>query len=136
MNAEVYLEAVTRKFYMKNIFWKNSKLVACNFFDKRLQHRCFPVNFEKFFRKFVHEHLQILLLTGNLIPNSDKYGIVKLQRGVLRTLSNIENEAFSEKVELLKFLNCFRKKLHLRCLSGFWMTLLLLLPETPGVPPE
>ena len=32
----------------KFLFWWSCKLEACNFIKNRLQHRCFPVDFEKF----------------------------------------------------------------------------------------
>ena len=45
----------------KFIFW------ACNFIKKRLQHRCFPMKFAKFFRApFFTEHLQWLILCSPL----------------------------------------------------------------------
>ena len=41
---------------------------VCNFIKKRLQHRCFPVKFSKFLRKFFStEHLWWLLLKSNLL---------------------------------------------------------------------
>ena len=54
-----YLKAVTRKFYMKNMPWKNSKPVAGNFLDKRSNTGVFLWIFRHFFRKFVHKHLHI-----------------------------------------------------------------------------
>ena len=35
---------------MVSLFNKVAGLKACNFIKKRLQHRCFPVKFAKFFR--------------------------------------------------------------------------------------
>ena len=35
---------------MESVFNKAPDLRACNFMVKKLQHRCFPVNFTKFFR--------------------------------------------------------------------------------------
>ena len=54
----------------KNLCWnffldKVADLKVCNFIKKRLQHRCFPVEFHKFLRaSFFTEHLRWLLLEG------------------------------------------------------------------------
>ena len=45
-------------------FNKVSGLKACNFIEKRLQHRCFPMKFAKFLRTpFFTEYLRWLLLS-------------------------------------------------------------------------
>ena len=42
-------------------------------------------------------------------------------RGVCRTMSNIWDGALREKRSRIKAANYFRKTLHLRCLTGFWI---------------
>ena len=54
-----YLKAVTRKFYMKNMPWKNSKPVAGNFLDKRSNTGVFLWIFRHFSENLVHKHLHI-----------------------------------------------------------------------------
>ena len=50
---------------------------ACNFFKKKFQHRCFPVNFAKFLRTaFFIKHLRWLLL---------KHTSYFLQRSIITT---------------------------------------------------
>ena len=47
---------ISQKFIWKHLYWslfitnKAAGLRACNFIKKRLQHKCFPVNFAKFLR--------------------------------------------------------------------------------------
>ena len=48
---------------------------ACNFTKKRLQHRCFPVNIAKVFRKGFLKHLWWLLLYNYIIYRSMNYTI-------------------------------------------------------------
>ena len=57
---------------LESIFKKAAGLKACNFIKKRLQHRCFPVNFAKFLRiPFVTGHLhRWLLLEGICVRTS------------------------------------------------------------------
>ena len=51
---------------LESHFKKVAGLKACNFIKKRLQHRCFPVRFEKFLRTpFFTENLWWLLLITN-----------------------------------------------------------------------
>ena len=53
----------TRKRLYWSLFDKFTGLKACNFIKKRLQHRCFLLNFVKVWRKaFSLEHLRWLLL--------------------------------------------------------------------------
>ena len=73
-----------------------------NFIKRRLQHRCFPVKFAKFLRTVLKNICERPLL--NLFACFQ----LKLIDG---------DGAFCEAV------NCFRKKLHLRCLNGFWIRL-------------
>ena len=48
---------------LESLFNKYAGLKACNFIQKRFQHRCFPVKFEKFLRTlFFTEHIRWLLL--------------------------------------------------------------------------
>ena len=48
---------------LESLFNKYAGLKACNFVEKRLQHRCFPVKFAKFLRTpFFTEHIRWLLL--------------------------------------------------------------------------
>ena len=50
-----------RNYSDKNLLIK--KLKACNVIKKRLQHRCFPVQFAKFLRTpYFTEHIRLLLL--------------------------------------------------------------------------
>ena len=59
-----------RNFTGKDLCWESlfnkvAYLMACNFTEKRLQHRYFPVKFRKFLRiPFFTEHLWWLLLEG------------------------------------------------------------------------
>ena len=57
---------------LESFFKKAAGLKACNFIKKRLQHRCFPVNFAKFLRiPFVTGHLhRWLLLEGICVRTS------------------------------------------------------------------
>ena len=56
---------------LESIFKKAAGLKACNFIKKRLQHRCFPVNFAKFLRiPFVTGHHRWLLLEGICVRTS------------------------------------------------------------------
>ena len=57
---------------LESIFKKAAGLKACNFIKKRLQHRCFPVNFAKYLRiPFVTGHLhRWLLLEGICVRTS------------------------------------------------------------------
>ena len=61
-----------RKFHWKttvieSLFNKVADLQACNFTKKRLQHRCFPVKFVKFFRTTILKNIcERLLLAGEL----------------------------------------------------------------------
>ena len=55
-------------------------LQVCNFIKKRLQHRCFPVNMEKFLRPaFFIKHLRWLLLNfyKTITFNKNKYSYGK-----------------------------------------------------------
>ena len=55
----------TGKHLCQSLFFKKVAGVACNFIQKRLWQRCFPVNFAKFLgTPFSTEHLQGLLLLG------------------------------------------------------------------------
>ena len=47
----------------------------------------------------------------------------QFSRFVSRTLSNIEDGAFCENSKWLKAINYFRKTLHLRCWTGFCISL-------------
>ena len=71
-----YLKAVTRKFYMKNMPWKNSKPVAGNFLDKRSNTGVFLWIFRHFFRKSCPQtptYCFILLVTGSrIVANMEK----------------------------------------------------------------
>ena len=52
---------------LEYLFSKPAGLKACNFTKKKLQHSCFPVNFEKFLRTaFFIEHLRWLPLNNYL----------------------------------------------------------------------
>ena len=58
-------KAVTRRSSVKKVFFvlQSPFGVSCSFIKKKLQHRCFPVNIAKFFKKtFFIEHLRCLLL--------------------------------------------------------------------------
>ena len=74
----------------ESFFNKVADLQAYNFFEKRLQHRCFPVKFVKLFLRtpFFTEHLWWLLLTSTIyIPLSCNDIIVMFD--LLNTLSII-----------------------------------------------
>ena len=47
---------------------KSAGLQACNLIEKRLQHRCFPVNIENFLRTPIMKNIceQLLLQSGSL----------------------------------------------------------------------
>ena len=114
VTAGKHREAFTRRCSVKKVFLKSSqnsqentcvrivrisfliKLQAgvANFNEKRLQHRCFPVNIVKFLRTlFLIEHLLWLLLyvLGSfdifiprlclLVDNFPKLGLTKRERG-------------------------------------------------------
>ena len=49
---------------LESLFNKVVDLEDCNFIKRRLQRRCFPVKFAKFFRTFFTEHLLRLLLSS------------------------------------------------------------------------
>ena len=52
---------------IESLFNKVADLQACNFTKKRLQHRCFPVKFVKFFRTTILKNIcERLLLAGEL----------------------------------------------------------------------
>ena len=74
-----------RKIYRKNLcqslhFNKVAGLRSATLLKKRLQHRCFPVNFSKFLRTpFLTEHLRWLLLDLKFIIEiviSQKYMVI------------------------------------------------------------
>ena len=61
-------EAATGGVLLENVFWKISLvlqentcwslvLLACKFFKKRLQHKCFPVKFEKLLRTAILKNI-------------------------------------------------------------------------------
>ena len=51
---------------LESLFNKVASLKVCNFMEKRLQHRAFPVKFTKFFKNaFFTEHLWWLFLVVN-----------------------------------------------------------------------
>ena len=54
---------------LEPVFNKYAGLKACNFIEKRLQHRCFPLKFAKFLRTpLFTEHIRLLL--WNYLMNS------------------------------------------------------------------
>ena len=56
---------------LESLFNNVSGLRACNFIKKRLEHRCFPVNFAKFLRRsFLIEQLRWLLLSLRPMPRN------------------------------------------------------------------
>ena len=58
---------------LEYLFNKVVNLEACNFIQKRLQHRCFPAKFAKSVRtRFFTEQLQWLLLSVQGTPRKNK----------------------------------------------------------------
>ena len=110
-------------------------------FKKRLWHRCFPVDFEKFLRTpFLKSTSGRLLLTSlfwkylkkerfcnyNLTRSLPKLKILSLQKLLLKLLVAILEPSQTSKMELfvkilngIKLLTIFTKKLHLRYLNGY-----------------
>ena len=69
-------KAVVRMCSVKKVLLKFSGLHACNLIKKRLQHRCFSVNFAKFLRTPVFvEHLRWLLL---LLLDKNTYYVINI----------------------------------------------------------
>ena len=87
---------------MQSLFNKVAGHKACNFIKRRLQHRCFPVNFAKFLRtpilKNVCERASIFM---------HKYAEVYLGSG-----QTFINGIFRENSKQLLLLSIFTKKLH------------------------
>ena len=64
---------------LESFFKKAAGLKACNFIKKRLQHRCFPVNFAKFLRiPFVTGHLHRWLLLEGICVRTSLVKILQL----------------------------------------------------------
>ena len=51
---------------LKSLLNKVAGRKTCNFIKKRLQHRCFPVNFGKFIKTYFEEHLRTPASEENL----------------------------------------------------------------------
>ena len=57
-----FLQCPQENTNLESLFNKAASLKACNFIQKKLEHRCFPVNIAKYLRTaFFTEHLQWLL---------------------------------------------------------------------------
>ena len=54
----------------ESLFNKVAGLKICNFFKKRLQDRCFPVNIAKFFRTYILKNIfeRLRLGLSNFVP--------------------------------------------------------------------
>ena len=48
---------------LESLFKKAAGLKACNFIEKRLQHKCFPVKFAKFLKTTILKNICERLLT-------------------------------------------------------------------------
>ena len=63
----------TEKHLCQSLFFnKVAGLRPATLFKRRLWHKCFPVNFPKFLRTFLTEHLRWLLLIINPLKNVNK----------------------------------------------------------------
>ena len=95
---------------------------------------CIPVNFAKFFRiTYSEKHLQTFFARKqpgfkkstnlcNTHPKKKK-NVYVLNRGVVRTQSNIEDEAFCKNRRSIQPLTIFVKNFLLRVLTRFWIRL-------------
>ena len=64
-----------KKAVLKNFVVFTGKFQACNFTEKRLQHRCFPLNIAKFLRTSILKNIyeQLLLIITDSSPYPRKY---------------------------------------------------------------
>ena len=109
------------------IKWWNARFKICSICDKILNVGktilkvigFFRVNGISFVnlttRNNVNWRISVVLIIKN---HSEQRDVV---RGLFRTPSNILKEDFCENRERLKRINYFRKKLHLKCSTGFWI---------------
>ena len=97
---KIYKKAPAPKF----LFWWSCKLEACNFIKNRLQHRCFPVDFEKFsathilknsYGRLLLKNYFLLILQLNCFM-CDTYGIKLSHVFEIPDISN-ENLVFQSK---------------------------------------
>ena len=133
--AKRTLDAATWNVNLLYVFW-NTSMILANFWLRR------NVRFENLLISFVKQHFRPSLLkfdwlflfgfflVGYMLPLIFKQ-IKKLYicdfgsqfRSIFRTLSNIQDGGFYKISYWLFVFDYFCKKLHLRCLTGFWISL-------------
>ena len=91
----------------QSLFFNKVAGQACNFIEKRLWHRCFPVNFTKFLRTpFLTEHLRWLLLC--VAPYDNIYSFLGCYLARMQfCLLPLTNRKMAARTATSTFLNIF-----------------------------
>ena len=111
---------------LESLFNKVAGLQACNYFKKRLEHRCFPLNIAKFLRTALFiEHLQWLILYNrkpfSFIKDRGAKKVEKLNRFTETALHRCSRKKFIWKC--FEQLNNFAKKFTVHCECFLWISL-------------